>query len=53
MVVACSSADKATMNLIDTIHSELREAAFRIWEEGEVIGSVGLINHVAKACFVQ
>ncbi|PNF17536.1 hypothetical protein B7P43_G16427, partial [Cryptotermes secundus] len=38
---------------IDTMQSELREAAFRICEEDEVIGAMGLINHLAKACFVQ
>jgi hypothetical protein len=38
---------------IDTMQSELREAAFRICEEVEVIGAMGLINHLAKACFVQ
>ena len=37
---------------IDTMQSELREAAYRICEE-EVIGAMGLINHLAKACFVQ
>jgi hypothetical protein len=38
---------------IDTMQSELREAAFRICEENEVIEAMGLINHLAKACFVQ
>lgn len=38
---------------IDTMQSELREAAFRICEDEEVIGAMGLINHLAKACFVQ
>ena len=36
---------------IDTIQSELREATYRICDE--VIGAMGLINHLAKACFVQ
>jgi hypothetical protein len=35
------------------MQSELREATFRICEEGEVVGAMGLINHLAKACFVQ
>ena len=37
---------------IDTMQSELREAAYRICED-EVTGAMGLINHLAKACFVQ
>jgi hypothetical protein len=39
-------------NRIDTMQSELREAACRICED-EVIHAVGLVNHIAKACFVQ
>jgi hypothetical protein len=38
---------------IDTMQSELREAAYRICQDEEVIGAMGLINHLAKACFVQ
>jgi hypothetical protein len=38
---------------IDTMQSEIGEAAFRICGEDEVIGAMGLINHLAKACFVQ
>jgi hypothetical protein len=38
---------------IDTMQSELREAAYRIYEDEEVVGAMGLINHLAKACFVQ
>jgi hypothetical protein len=38
---------------IDTIQSELREATYRICEDEEVIGAMGLIKHIAKACFVQ
>ena len=38
---------------IDIMQSELREAAYRICEDEEVIGAMGLINHIAKACFVQ
>jgi len=38
---------------IDTLQSELREAAYRICEDEEVIGAMGLINHLAKACFMQ
>jgi hypothetical protein len=38
---------------IDTMQSQLREASFRICSGDEVIGSMGLINHLPKACFVQ
>ena len=38
---------------IDTLQSELREAAYRLCEDEEVIGAMALINHLAKACFVQ
>jgi hypothetical protein len=33
---------------IDTMQSELREAAYRLWEDEEVIGAMALINHLAK-----
>jgi hypothetical protein len=35
------------------MQSELREAAYRICEEEDVIGAVRLINHLSKACFMQ
>jgi hypothetical protein len=35
------------------MQSELREAASRICEEDEVVGAMELMNHLAKACFVQ
>jgi hypothetical protein len=35
------------------MQSQLREAAYRICSEEEVVGAMGLINHLAKACFVQ
>jgi hypothetical protein len=38
---------------IDTMQSELREAAYRMCSEEEMVGAMGLINHLAKACFVQ
>jgi hypothetical protein len=38
---------------IDTMQSQLREAAYWICAEEELVGAVGLINHLAKACFVQ
>jgi hypothetical protein len=38
---------------IDTMQLQLREAACGICAAEEVIGAMGLINHLAKACFVQ
>jgi DNA recombination-dependent growth factor C len=38
---------------IDTMQSGLREAAYRICEDKEVIRAMGFINHPAKACFMQ
>jgi predicted DsbA family dithiol-disulfide isomerase len=38
---------------IDTMQSELREAAYRLCEEEEVVGAMALINHLAKACFLE
>jgi hypothetical protein len=38
---------------INTMQSELKEAAYTICEDEEVIHVMGLINHLAKACFVQ
>jgi hypothetical protein len=35
------------------MQSELREAVYRVCEEGEAVGTMALINHLAKACFVQ
>ena len=38
---------------IDEMHTELREAARRICRPEEILGAVGLICHLGKACFVQ
>jgi hypothetical protein len=38
---------------IDILQSELTGTAYRICEDVEVIGAMGFINHLAKACFVQ
>jgi lipid A disaccharide synthetase len=35
------------------MQSELREAEFRICEDEEDIGAMGLINHLPKASFLQ
>jgi hypothetical protein len=31
----------------------LREAARRVCEPEKVLGAIGLINHLSKACFIQ
>jgi hypothetical protein len=46
------SENIASWSRIDTMQSELREAAYRICCE-ETIGAMGLINHLAKVCCVQ
>ena len=38
---------------IDEMQTELREAARRICRPEEILGAVGLICHLGKACFVQ
>ena len=38
---------------IDEMQTELREAARRICRPEEILGAVGLISHLRKACFVQ
>jgi hypothetical protein len=38
---------------IDAMQSQLRDAAYSICAEEELIGAMVLINHLAKACFLQ
>ena len=38
---------------INEMKTELREAARRICRPEEILGAVGLICHLGKACFVQ
>src|SRR5215469_5881055 len=38
---------------IDELQTELREAAKRVCRPEELLGAIGLINHLGKACFVQ
>jgi hypothetical protein len=38
---------------IDEMRTELREAARRVCKPEELLGALGLINHLGKACFVQ
>ena len=40
-------------NLIVEMQTELREAARRIYKPEEMLGTVGLICHLGKVCFVQ
>ncbi|XP_046393726.1 uncharacterized protein LOC124161448 [Ischnura elegans] len=38
---------------IDAMQTELRDAARRVSNESEEAGAVALVNHLAKACFIQ
>jgi hypothetical protein len=38
---------------IDEMQTELRKAARRVCKPEEILGEVGLISHLGKACFVQ
>ena len=38
---------------IDCMQTELRDAARRVSSEDEEVGAIALVNHLAKACFVQ
>jgi len=38
---------------MDEMQTELREAARRVCKPEEILGAVGLISHLGKACFVQ
>ena len=38
---------------IDDMQTELREGARRICKPEEILGTIGLIRHLGKACFVQ
>jgi hypothetical protein len=40
-------------NRIDEMQTELREAAKRVCKPEELLGAIGLINHLGKACFIQ
>jgi lipid A disaccharide synthetase len=35
------------------MQSELREAAYRICEDEDIIGAMGLVNHLVKVGFVK
>jgi hypothetical protein len=38
---------------IDEMETDLREAARRVCKPDEILGAIGLINHLGKACFIQ
>jgi hypothetical protein len=38
---------------IDEIQTELMEAASSVCKPEEILGAVGLISHLGKACFIQ
>ena len=40
-------------NKIDELQTDLREAAKRVCKPEEILGAIGLINHLGKACFIQ
>jgi len=40
-------------NKIDEMQTDLREAARRVCKKEEILGAIGLINHLGKACFIQ
>ena len=40
-------------NKIDALQTDLREAARRVCKPEEILGVIGLINHLGKACFIQ
>ena len=40
-------------NKIDELQTDLREAARRVCRPEEILGAIGLINHLGKACFIQ
>jgi hypothetical protein len=40
-------------NKIDELQTDLREAARRVCKPEEILGAIGLIHHLGKACFIQ
>jgi hypothetical protein len=40
-------------NKIGELQTDLREAARRVCNPEEILGAIGLINHLGKACFIQ
>jgi hypothetical protein len=40
-------------NKIDELQTDLREAARRVCKPEDILGAIGLINRMGKACFIQ
>jgi hypothetical protein len=40
-------------NKIDELQTDLREAARRVCKPEEILGAIGLINHLGEVCFIQ
>ena len=40
-------------NKIAALQTDLREAARRVCKPEEILGAIGHINHLGKACFIQ
>jgi len=40
-------------NKIDELQTDLRETARRVCRPEEILGAIGLINHLGKAFFIQ
>jgi len=40
-------------NKIDELQTDLREAARRVCRHEEILGAIGLINHLGKACLTH
>ena len=43
----------ASWGKIDEMQTDLSEAASRLCKVEEIMGAVGLINHLGMACFIQ
>ena len=41
------------MGKLDELQSDLWEAARRVYKPEKILGAIGLINHLGKACFIQ
>ena len=40
-------------NKIDELQTDLRDAAIWVCKPEEILGAIGLMNHLGKACFIQ
>jgi hypothetical protein len=54
--VQCQTAREKVLllgEIKDEMLTDLREAARRVCKPEEILGAMGLINHLGKACFIQ